>query len=244
MHLPEGVRVEPLHQLGQRRADQVLAVARMHHHIFVVGLEVQHVLDRHVAGGVAPARPHPAQRRRAGLRAGRAARELAQQLRQLRQGRRLLEGLAQPLHGPRQALVRDRLDEIVHGLALEGVQRVLVEGGDEDHPRVGLDALRHLQPGQPRHLDIEKGHRRRQLCDGLRGLHAIGRLPHDAQLGPQPLQLAAQVRAQVFLVIGDQRGGRPGHGVSPFRKGADSGMSMWTAVPGERSTMRTCASPS
>ncbi|MNT62150.1 hypothetical protein D3C72_1998430 [compost metagenome] len=77
MDLPEHLRIETSNQLRQRRADQMLAIARMYDHVFVVALEVHHLLDRHVAGGIAAAGAHPTQLATA-FRARLGARELAQ----------------------------------------------------------------------------------------------------------------------------------------------------------------------
>jgi len=68
---------------------------------------------------------------------------------------------------------------------LERLQRVLVVGGHEDHHRhlLGADLADHAEAVDGGHLHVEKHELGRQLLDGVDGLHAVGALPHDLDVG-------------------------------------------------------------
>jgi hypothetical protein len=91
------------------------------------------------------------------------------------------------------------LEQVVHGLRLEGLHRVFVVGGDKHQRRKGT--VRRvgrwplvgqlgggLQPGQPRHADVEKQHVGRQRHRLLHGRQAVAHAGHHLQLGPGPRQ--------------------------------------------------------
>ena len=64
-----------------------------------------------------------------------------------------------PAYGLGEALLAHRLEHVVDGVELEGVDGVLVVGGDEDRGRRGLEAgedLGELDAGEPGHLDVEE----------------------------------------------------------------------------------------
>ena len=77
MDLPELLRVEFVDQLLQRFADQRFAVDGDHARVFVVGLEVQHFLDRDQPQTLADAGIDPAQEPPVGVEHVAAAGEAA-----------------------------------------------------------------------------------------------------------------------------------------------------------------------
>mmetsp|Transcript_53828 Transcript_53828/g.149367 ORF Transcript_53828/g.149367 Transcript_53828/m.149367 type:complete len:254 (+) Transcript_53828:886-1647(+) len=205
--LPEPLGVELADQLDDGRADQMLLRRGLHHGVFVVGVEEQHLVDRDLVHQLALSRADVAQPRRAG--AGRHARQ--QPLERLGQGVVAACGaLAQPRHAGQQALRFQGLEQIVHRTGFEGLDRVLVIGGHEDDARGALDALGHFEAGQARHLDVEEGQVGLQGRDGLGGLDAVGGRADDLQLRPGLGELGLQILHEMGFVVGDQGGG---HGV-------------------------------
>ena len=72
--------------------------------------------------------------------------------------RRRADPSARAAHGFLQPVVRERLHQVVDRVGLEGLQRVLVEGGHEDDG-AGVrraDMLEHAEAVQARHLDVEE----------------------------------------------------------------------------------------
>ncbi len=119
-------------------------------------------LDPVNLGGIEKQHPslhlEPDPRPRAGLR---AIPHLLDQRAQLRRQRRPLplgDSRLGPLHGLIEALLVNRLQQIIDRANLERVDRVLVECGDEDHRRNRLlTYLRdHVEAVHLRHLDVEK----------------------------------------------------------------------------------------
>jgi len=106
----------------------------------------------------------------------------------------------------RQGGVADRLEQVIGGGGLERRQRVLVVSGDEDHPAAAR-RLRHLQPVQARHADVEKGEIRLQPLQRQQRLHAVRRAGGDGEFRPQPVQALRQVLRQQRFVVGNQGGG-------------------------------------
>ncbi len=101
---------------------------------------------------------------------------------------------------------RDRLQEIVDGVDLEGAQRIAVERRDEDDGR-RRSSFQHAQDAEAveaGHLDVQKQQIRTQVIDGLDGLEAIFALGDDldflflGQLLPDPL-------ARQLLVVHENR---------------------------------------
>ncbi len=88
---------------------------------------------------------------------------------------------------------------------LEGPQRVLVVGGDEDHHRQGgrVQLLQHLEAVQLRHLHVEEDQIGGVPADRLDRLPAVGALAADLDV----LE-AVEQRAHAFssqrLVVHDQ----------------------------------------
>jgi hypothetical protein len=77
------------------------------------------------------------------------------------------------VRGTVEPLVGNGLEQVIHGVGVEGLDRVLVERGDEHDPwpqRRALPAARHLEAGDARHPDVEKrqvGPLRLDLPQGL-----------------------------------------------------------------------------
>ena len=93
---------------------------------------------------------------------------------------------------------RDRIE-------LEGLERVLVIGRDEDHYRrdIGPDALERLKPVAAHHLDVEEHEVRAKALYEVGRLDASRRLPDDLDAGV-PLEEKADAVAGHGLVVGDE----------------------------------------
>ena len=80
---------------------------------------------------------------------------------------------------------------------LERLQRVLVVGGHEDHHRhlLGTDLPDHAEAIDGGHLHVEEHELGRELLDRVDGLHAVGALPHDLDVGFLREQPAIRSRA-------------------------------------------------
>ena len=153
MDLPEHVRVELAGELRERQANERLAVAGDDAGVLVGGLEVEHVVHRDLLDDLALQRANPTQPTdSAGNRAREPGEHLVQRGRSLGRGELPL----QALHRLGEALVGDRLQEIVHHLAIEGLHRVLVERGHEHHVSARIDALGELDAGEAGHADVEE----------------------------------------------------------------------------------------
>src|SRR5262245_40320344 len=82
-----------------------------------------------------------------------------------------------------EAVRGHRLQQVVDRVHLEGLERVLVEGGDEDDRLLPPDQLEHLEPRELRHLDVEEHEVGLQLRDRLHRLEAVAALPHELDPG-------------------------------------------------------------
>ena len=58
--------------------------------------------------------------------------------------------------GLRQPRRVQRLDQVVNGAGLEGLQRMVTKGGDEDHMAAPGDLLRHLDARHAGHADVQE----------------------------------------------------------------------------------------
>ena len=65
---------------------------------------------------------------------------------------------------------------------LERLERVVVEGGDEDDRLIASDELEHFEAIELRHLDVEQEQVRLEIRDGLDRLEAVGALGDDLHL--------------------------------------------------------------
>ena len=146
-----------------------------------------------------------------------------------------------PLDGRRQPARLDRFEQVIDGVHLEGVDRVLVEGRDEDHLGVepGLhDPPRHFEPGQPRHLDVEHHQVRLVFFDYVQRLDSVSRLADDLDAA-ELLEQETQLVARQLLVVDDDRaqdllGGVGAPGIYAISLAGDmriSGMTIRAQVP-------------
>jgi hypothetical protein len=82
------------------------------------------------------------------------------------------------IHRAFEPLAVERLEQVIHRVHVEGLERVLIVGRHEHHGRhpVGTHRLNHIKPGAPRHLDVEKHEIRLLADDRLHRLIAVRRL--------------------------------------------------------------------
>ena len=198
-------------QFLQRRADQRLAgLARVaapgDQRVLRVGAQVVDVVDRDQAQRLPDRRADPAQRRRAAAFLREPRRQLLQQRLGVRRRLRGAQALLQARHGVGQARRLHRLHQVVERALREGLDRVLVVGGDEHEVRAAADAVRRLDARQARHVHVEEADVGLQRLELLDRLAAVARLRDHLQLGPGLRELARQRLAQQRLVVGDQRG--------------------------------------
>ena len=97
-------------------------------------------------------------------------------------GRRLrgAQAFLEARHGVGQARRFHRLHQVVERAVLEGLHRVLVEGGDEDQMRATTDQARGLDAGQARHVHVEEADVGLQRFEAFDRLAAVARLRHDS----------------------------------------------------------------
>ena len=184
---------ELLLQIHQRILDQVFLARRARHDVLRIGDEIHDVGHRHQADVAAHVHADVGARRRL--------------LARLVHFLELLHGeLARLGERVRQPVLADRLQQIIHGVDLERVERVLVVGGGEDHARRVLHAHQvhgRLEAVHARHADVHQQHVGVELGGHFHRLGAVGGLADDgiaADVGDQ----LAQPLARQFLVIHDQ----------------------------------------
>ena len=119
----------------------------------------------------------------------------------------LPHALASPLEGDGNALGSDRLQEVVDGVDLKGLDRVLVEGGHEDHGLVSPQELENLEAADLRHLDVQEEEVGPQLVDRLDRLEAVAALRHDLHL-LLATEVLPQDRPGRLLVVHDDHAER------------------------------------
>ena len=90
---------------------------------------------------------------------------------------------------------------------LEGADRVLVVGGDEDHMDLAGQRPRRLDAVHPGHADVEKDDVGFQALHEGNRLAAVAGLAHDHELGPGFLQAGDDLLAHQALIVGDDGGG-------------------------------------
>jgi hypothetical protein len=159
-------------------------------------------------------------------------------------GRRgaLVEPRAQSLDGAREPVRVERLEEVVDRLPVEGVERVLVVGGDE-HPQrrvaaVGRGLGRDLQAAASRHPDVEERDVRALAPDRLERRVAVGARGDHLERGPGVGERGRERIAQQRLVVGEDRA-HGAHAVAS-RTGIDGSTSRATVPRGafSRSAIR------
>ena len=100
-----------------------------------------------------------------------------------------------------------RFEQIVGRLRVEGAHGVLIVGGDEDHGRLGVDQLEHLEAIELRHLDVEENKVGRKFVDGLDGFEAVAALGRDFDFGMGGKEFA-KIAARQFFVVDENRAPR------------------------------------
>jgi hypothetical protein len=115
--------------------------------------------------------------------------------------------VAGALQGAGKAGGVEGLEQVIHGVCVEGAHGVLVVRGDEDDGRhaVAVDELQDFEPVQFRHLDVEEKQVGGEFGDGLDGLEAVGALGSDADVRVGAEEFA-EVSTRQFLVIYDDGG--------------------------------------
>src|SRR5258706_936824 len=210
MHLREAPGRELREEILERDPDQRLAVLRHHGGVLVVGPEIAHLLDRDHLHGVAGAGAKDAEGfcRLTGF--------VFQDQLELRNQRFGLQGAVdarfQALDASRQALGGHGLQQVVDGREIEGFERELVVGGDENDRRGGLvlpepvgELRGDLEPGEARHADVEKCDPRPRALDQPHRLEPVGGDARDPQLRPRTREGARQLLREQRFVLGDDR---------------------------------------
>ena len=128
-------------------------------------------------------------------------------------------GSAGPVQGRSEAALTDRLEQVVHGSDLEGVEGMLGIRGHEHDGRQGTpEPSDHLESVHDRHLDVQEDQIRLQMADlPQRRLPAV-RFAHDLDVfhGGQPFQ---QHSAGQRLIVHDQYTQFfPGHVTRPLKR--------------------------
>ena len=128
-------------------------------------------------------------------------------------------GSAGPVQGRSEAALTDRLEQVVHGSDLEGVEGMLGIRGHEHDGRQGTpEPSDHLESVHDRHLDVQEHQIRLQMADlPQRRLPAV-RFAHDLDVfhGGQPFQ---QHSAGQRLIVHDQYTQFfPGHVTRPLKR--------------------------
>ena len=119
---------------------------------------------------------------------------------------------AEPPAHPCQRLLQpphvDGLEQVVDGVDLERLERVLVEGGDEhDHRRIGIaleQAAGDLEAAQARHLDVEEDEVRLVRLDRADRLATVGGGGDDLHVLMR-LEAQAKPLGSQRLVVNDER---------------------------------------
>jgi hypothetical protein len=123
-------------------------------------------------------------------------------------------------NGVKEAPVAEGFEQVVQGVDLEGTQRELVVGGDEDHVwhAVRPDRTEHFEPIHHRHLDVQEQEIGLDLLDRGHRRTAIGALTDDLNFGI-PLTELPESRACQRLVVYDEDSGRILHRGSRSARG-------------------------
>ena len=124
-----------------------------------------------------------------------------------------LEGQAALAEAPLGALERalealgaEGLEQVVHGMGVEGAHGVLVVGGGEDHGgrtrARRIHQLQHLEAVEFGHLDIEEEQVGGKIGHGFDGFEAVGAFGGDFDFRMRGEQFAEEAAGQ-FLVVHD-----------------------------------------
>ena len=91
---------------------------------------------------------------------------------------RALPGLTKPVG-------IDRLQQIIHGMGLEGANGIAIVGGDEHDRRyrVGSHSLQHIETTDAAQLHIQEEHVRCVPSDGVNGRGAVAAFGYDFRVG-------------------------------------------------------------
>ena len=177
MDLPEKLGIELVEELLDRLANERLALRGHDLGVLVLGVKVEHLVDRYEAHRRAERSLDPLQ-----LAAGLARLELGEHGREV--GRWPLQARLEPLDDLGHALGRRRLEDVVDGALIEGGHRVLIVGGHEHDVTGAGHFVGDLEARFHRHADVEKRDIRLQLALQREGLLAILRLGDHGELGP------------------------------------------------------------
>ena len=116
--------------------------------------------------------------------------------------------MAHLLHGLRDALAIERLQQVIDGVHLERLHRILIVSGGEDNLRQWDFAVQQLlddaESVQPRHLHVEEDQIGRELLDQAHRLDAVLALRQDVDI-EFAQQVGKLVARQLFVVNDDCR---------------------------------------
>ena len=201
-------------------ADQVLALGGDHAHVLVGGLEVQHLVDRHQVHQVARRwpgsprsrgrrRPRRAGARRAARAAGPASAPARRRHPLARRCGAVGQRALQPLDAGRQPRAVHRLEQVVDRLRVEGLQRVLVVGGDEHQQRErrrpsGQSSASACAASSPLRPGMRMSRKHRSGCSASACVTALGAVADHARRSAArataaPARLAGRRPAAVRL---------------------------------------------
>src|SRR5471030_1025146 len=240
---PELVGVEFIGQFLERFTDQEFGMLRLHARVFFIGAKEQHLARADHAQAVAHHGLDPAQV--FGLRGGGGPAEQQRAQLPLDVGWLFAEQRFQPRAGGLEPFAADWLEQVIERALLEGLDGVLIVGGDEHQVAAVEQHARRLDAGQAGHADVEEDDVGLVLAGQRHGLDTVARLGDDLQLRPGFLQAAAQLRAHGFLVVGDQRAaaqsGRVHAALAAKISGAYGSRMVARAPPSSGASINNCA---
>ena len=180
MDAQEAPRIETGFDRLHRLPQQMPLATGMHLHIVAVGLDPVDLVDPQEAQAAARLHDQPV-----GRRLGR------QRLQEFADARpdgvvARLDVAARATQRGVEAFRIERLQQVIHGVHVERLDRVLVVGGDKHHRRhpFGADLSNDLEAGQARHLDVEEDERGLEVEDRAHRGGAVLRVTHDLDAGP------------------------------------------------------------
>src|SRR5882762_6277191 len=216
VNLPDGGRIQFITKLLDGLADQRFLRGGDHPRVLAVGLDITHVVHGDDAHRRTVRLVDPAQE--AALRRA----ELAQQPFDRRRGP--ADALLEARHGRGEPGRIGGLEHVVRGSLLERGERVLVVCRHEHDMAAPADLPRHLETGQPRHLDVEEQHVGRMRFDLAQRRDAVAGLRDDVELRPERAEQLRELLAQQRLVLGNDG---TGSGHSPLCSHAGIKASSW-----------------